>query len=136
MDMSSAQLSHMATGRVGIPIDTALRLASALDIDPAEFVAAVFQQRHPEAAQKIDLQAAVTKGDTTGQRWSFMAHASDDALSPDHVDVLQQVSDSRQPKARWASLPEAQLLQLVRRRWPDGITNADIAKIEKAINSL
>ncbi|RJT23288.1 XRE family transcriptional regulator [Chakrabartia godavariana] len=44
----SVCLSHMATGRISIPVGRVLDLAHVLEIDPAELLLAVLEQRHPE----------------------------------------------------------------------------------------
>lgn len=44
---SSVVLSHMALGRVPIPIDRASQLAQVLQLDEREFVLALLEQRHP-----------------------------------------------------------------------------------------
>ena len=41
-------LSHMATGRVPIPIDRAMQMADLLKLDSKSFLLAVLRQRHPE----------------------------------------------------------------------------------------
>nr|WP_166175711.1 helix-turn-helix transcriptional regulator [Altererythrobacter segetis] len=45
---ASVVLSHMALGRVPIPIDRALQFARLLGMDTAKFLLAVLEQRHPE----------------------------------------------------------------------------------------
>lgn len=45
---NSVPLSHMASGRVPVPIDRALDLAEATGMCPKEFLLAVLDQRHPE----------------------------------------------------------------------------------------
>jgi hypothetical protein len=45
---NSVPLSHMASGRVPVPIDRTLDLAEATGICPKEFLLAVLDQRHPE----------------------------------------------------------------------------------------
>lgn len=44
---ASVVLSHMASGRAPIPIGRAPELAQVLDLDPAEFLLAVLEQREP-----------------------------------------------------------------------------------------
>lgn len=44
---TSVVLSHMALGRVPVPIDRASQLAHALGMDEREFLLAVLEQRHP-----------------------------------------------------------------------------------------
>lgn len=45
---TSVTLSHMAIGRIPIPINRAPELARILGLDAAEFLLAVMEQRHPE----------------------------------------------------------------------------------------
>lgn len=47
-------LSHMAHGRIGIPLDRVAQLAEILDIDSADFSLAVLKQRAPEVYTELN----------------------------------------------------------------------------------
>jgi hypothetical protein len=53
---SSVPLSHMAAGRVPIPISRVTDLSRALEIDEAALLLAVLEQRHPDIEFKRILQ--------------------------------------------------------------------------------
>ncbi len=53
---SSVPLSHMATGRVPIPISRVSDLSRVLKIDEAALLIAVLEQRHPDVEFKRILQ--------------------------------------------------------------------------------
>ena len=44
---TSVMLSHMALGRVAIPIDRSLEMAQLLGMERSKFLLAVLEQRHP-----------------------------------------------------------------------------------------
>lgn len=60
----SVCLSHMATGRISIPVGRVLDLAHVLEIEPAELLLAVLEQRHLEIAFRKFMQPL--RQDSTG----------------------------------------------------------------------
>ena len=54
----STVLSHMASGRVPIPIERAIVFADHLDLARSQFLTAVMKQRHPDVLRALTDQAA------------------------------------------------------------------------------
>lgn len=52
----SVCLSHMASGRIPVPVGRVSDLAQVLEVDEAELLLAVLEQRHPEIAFRKILQ--------------------------------------------------------------------------------
>lgn len=52
----SVSLSHMASGRIPVPVGRVSDLAQELEIDEAELLLAVLEQRHPKIAFRQILQ--------------------------------------------------------------------------------
>jgi hypothetical protein len=134
---SSVVLSHMSVGRVPIPVDKALDIADALDLDRDAFVLAVLDQRHPD----IDFRRLFNvtfSSDRTAARLEAAAGCSLDDLPNETVTVLEEVGAARTPKRRWLSVTEAPVMDLIRRLRPrvstDGLDNADAEAIEQALS--
>jgi transcriptional regulator with XRE-family HTH domain len=53
---NSVSLSHMAIGRVPIPVERAMSFADVLGMDTQQFLLAVLEQRYPEIPFKSALQ--------------------------------------------------------------------------------
>ncbi|HXH51963.1 MAG TPA: helix-turn-helix transcriptional regulator [Sphingomicrobium sp.] len=133
---SSVVLSHMSIGRVPIPVDKALDIAEALDLDRDAFVLAVLDQRYPDI--EIHRLFNVTfSSERTAARLEAAAGCSLDDLPNETVTVLEEVVAARTPKRRWLTIAEAPVMDLVRRLRPrvstDGLDNADAEAIEKAL---
>ena len=133
LNISPAVLSHMANGRVPIPVDNAPMLAKAFDIPPGAMVAAVLQQRFPETVKEIDLSAAVAGSESQTNRLEFVLGKPLEDLTPDQQEVVREVVDSSSPRARWASVSEAPVLRLLREMRPTGISVSDYETIRAAL---
>lgn len=131
---SSVVISHMATGRVPIPVDRVNDFAAHLDLDPAEFLAAVLEQRFPD----IDFSLlAAREGEVGGQATSAIrpeggpsqaawvqqqledaAGKRMDEWSSDTVALLREVLASSSPRNRWLTANELSFVSLMRSSAP------------------
>jgi hypothetical protein len=131
-------LSHMATGRVPIPIDRALDFARELHLPPREFLLAVLEQRH----EKIDWR--LLSGDPDPEDFHFelagIAGRRLDDLSTEHRRVLREVVNEPSPARRWLSVAELGAIDLLREMRPrlsaDGLTAQDRRAIRAALSSV
>ncbi|MFO6448234.1 hypothetical protein ACLBKU_13950 [Erythrobacter sp. NE805] len=120
-------LSHMATGRVPIPVEKAETFAKVLDMDAGQFLKAILKQRHPTVSW------ALLNGDTTGKELSFEqglaaglgGHTS--ALNEEQLAVVKEVAADPSPRRRWLSAEEAAAVEIFRR------ARRDEGDVDKAV---
>jgi hypothetical protein len=104
----SVVLSHMAAGRVPIPVDRAVDFARYLGMDQNEFLLAVLEQRHPD----IDFNRLLTKGKAGKATKSDSALLDElealagkplDELPIGQVRVMREVVQDANAPRRWVS---------------------------------
>ncbi len=101
-------LSHMASGRVPIPIDRATDIAEQVGITPDEFLEAVLRQHHPNVEWAL----------ITAEAGQFVFDKPLQSLSADHRRILQEVVRDSQPEERWLSIPEIAAVKFLRELFP------------------
>lgn len=102
-------LSHMASGRVPIPIDRATEIAEQVGITPDQFLEAVLRQHHPNVEWAL----------ITAETDQFVFDKPLRSLSAEHHQILQEVVNDSHPKERWLSIPEIAAVKLLRELFPD-----------------
>ncbi len=109
-------LSHMATGRVPIPIDKAPEIAKAVGLPPSQFLMAVMDQRHPEVTHLLSTKGREFEDMDLGFAHELEAIAGVplDKLTPEQKEVMRQVVTEARPHRRWLSHAEIPALQLLR----------------------
>jgi hypothetical protein len=107
-------LSHMASGRVPIPIDRATDIAREVGLDAKQFLEAVLEQRHPE----IDWSLITVPTATFCGEMERLAGKSLDELEAGHQRVLKEAVEERDPEARWICDAEVPAMQLLREQFP------------------
>lgn len=129
----SAILSHMANGRVAIPLDRAEELADALGMSKPQFLTAVIKQKYRNFLNAIHELKAMES--PAGE------------LQPDQINlndeqrrVLREVIRDRYPEERWLTPHEVALIKFLRKAFPDlavkGISEKDMRQIEAAIAAV
>lgn len=135
-------LSHMALGRVPIPIDRADQLAEHLGLEPAAFIRAVLQQRHPDVNWSGLFDRAESSSPSTELVEALEAIAGKpmDELSTEQKRVMREVAADQSPARRWLSVHEVAAIELLRRLVPnltnDGLSRSDARTIEGLIGSV
>jgi hypothetical protein len=138
---SSVVLSHMALGRVPIPVDRAVDFARYLGMDPNEFLLAVLKQRHPE----IDFDRLLTKGKMPKGKASSSALADElaatagkplDELNIGQVKVMREVVQDQNAPRRWVASHEIGMIEQIRKLRPDGLTPAENKKLMECLEAL
>lgn len=128
----AAILSHMASGRVPIPLDRAVDLAAALDLDVTTFVASVLKQRHPEAYEVL---ARAPSED----RFAFVHSANALDLTPAHDRVIREVMRDARPQERWMTIPELETMERIRATQPKistyGLSQEELQALERALHN-
>lgn len=132
---SSVVVSHMALGRVPIPVDRAIDFARYLGMDQNEFLLAVLEQRHPD----IDFNRLLTKGKAAARgKVESSALATEleatagkplDELNIGQVKVMREVVQDPTAPRRWVASHEIGLIEQIRRLKPDGLTPAENNKL-------
>lgn len=130
-------LSHMATGRVPIPIDRAVDIAEVLHLKPRDFLGAVLRQRHPEIPwDEVLASDRPPPGSAAELVWSIEAAAGKPVaeLNAEQLRVMREVAAAPDAARRWLTVHEVPVIEMLRRVRPDlptsGIDQADTGAIE------
>ncbi len=127
-------ISHMATGRVPIPLDRAAEIAEVVGLDPTRFFRAVLEQRHPGSAEILGLNSLVTSTtDPFADELRMIAGCNLADLPDEHKIVIREAVSERHPRRRWLSLQELSVMAKLRQRRPElaeaGLSSAELDRI-------
>ena len=118
-------LSHMATGRVPIPLDRAAAIAAEVGLPTGQFLVAVLEQRHPE----VDWGLITGTADSFATELERTAGKALSAMSAAHHRVLRDVVRDSDPEERWLSIPEIAAVKYLQKLFPklptSGLSEAD-----------
>lgn len=138
---TSVVLSHMASGRVPIPIERAPDFCRLLGLPPGEFLYAVLEQRFPEIDWNRHLSGAkrpaskVSKGYLTEELES-LAGVELDELPQQITEILREVVSNRNAPKRWISLAELPVVEMLRKTHPSGLSMAQRKSLEEFLGQL
>ena len=107
-------LSHMANGRVPIPVDRAEDIAAAVGLPEREFLLAVLEQRHEE----VNWSLITSMNDEFVEELEAIAGKPLSTLSPEHRQVMREVVTEPRPQRRWLALTEVPVMEAVRAEVP------------------
>lgn len=107
-------LSHMANGRVPIPVDRATDIAAAVGLPEREFLLAVLEQRHEE----VNWGLITSMSDEFVEELEAIAGKPLSTLSPEHRQVMREVVAEPRPQRRWLTLTEVPVMEAVRVELP------------------
>ena len=132
-------LSHMASGRVAIPLERAPDIARAVGIPPSIFLAAAVAQRLPKEDHLLLVeQDSATLSQGLAADLQVIAGVELDRLSDEHKAILKEVVSDAHPQRRWLSVAEVPIVTLIRRHRPqfsqDGISEKDRSAIETVLS--
>jgi hypothetical protein len=123
----STVFSHMATGRIGIPLERAEQFAALLDMNAVDFTLAVLEQREPGVhallAGAFDFEAGGAVSAEAGAIIAMVRRAQ--GLSADHVALIGDILREDVPVGRWAIGRNAELLGVIRAARPLGMDEAE-----------
>tara|TARA_R110000824_G_C15186648_1_gene674341 strand:- start:428 stop:979 length:552 start_codon:yes stop_codon:yes gene_type:complete len=127
-------LSHMANGRVPIPIDRAEDIAATLHLNPGTFLQAVVKQRHPKVSWGLlsHMDQNLTD-DTLSLELEAILGKSLKDLTKEHRSVIREVVAEPHPRPRWLSVHELFVVSKLR-EWRPHLPSEGFAKEE--IDSL
>jgi len=114
----SVVLSHMASGRVPIPLDRAMVMAEVLGLDPRAFLLAVLEQRFPEIGFKDLLGITIERSEGVSARLEMLAGKPLELLDRETLSVIEQAVTSNAPSRRWMTLNELAIVDAFRSRFP------------------
>ena len=118
-------LSHMANGRVPIPLDRAVDIAREVGLPAKRFLEAVLRQRHPQ----VEWGLLTTAGDEFALELEKLAGKPLSALSAQHRRILREAVRDPKPESRWLTISELPAIDLIRRLFPnvgtEGISSSD-----------
>jgi hypothetical protein len=127
----SVVLSHMAKGRVPVPLNRAAEIAGAVGIDPAEFLLAAVEQRTEDAPSLLradDVQSSADRG--FAGELALLAGGSLDGLNEEHRGVMREVVTDALPRRRWLSPAELPVVLRLRDLRPnmesEGLAPGDV----------
>lgn len=126
-------LSHMASGRVPIPIDRATEIADQVGIAPNMFLAAVLRQQHPN----VDWGMISEQSDPFVAILQKVAGKPLHSLSDGHHLVLLEAVKDSQPEERWLAIPEIAAVKFLRELFPhlttEGLSFEDCQKLHTCV---
>lgn len=122
----AAVLSHMATGRIGIPPERVTQFATVLGMDAVEFGMAVIDQRFPSLSKTL-WQALHDGRLVSDERLRRALEVIDPAEQrfAERVAVIAEAARDTNPSERWLKLEELPMMREIRARRPDGLGSAD-----------
>lgn len=127
-------LSHMATGRVPIPIDRAIDIARVVGLPARRFLLAVLEQRHPG----IDWSMLEESLGGFAAELETIAAKPLDELPSDAKHVLREAVTDPTPSRRWLTTAELPTVELIRHLRPsfgrDGLERTDLIAVRTSLN--
>ena len=134
-------LSHMANGRIAVPLERATDIARAVELAPADLLLAALEQRNLEAA---DLMAGAHELARQPHDFAFemraIAGVDIDQLSVEQKKVLREVVNEPNPGRRWVTLAELPTILALREAWPDvserGLPRTVVSEVARVVRAL
>lgn len=112
----STVLSHMASGRVPIPIERAAEFADHLNVPRATFLPAVLKQRHPDVLEAV----AATVGEPYQQHHlSSSVGIQNSKMTKSQQRIVQEMLRDSYPEERWLTPAEVPLINFLRNATPE-----------------
>lgn len=133
----STVLSHMASGRVPIPIDRAAEFADHLDIPRAVFLPAVLKQRHPDI---LDAVVGSSDGSTFRVDLTDIVGITNAKMTKTQQKIVQEMLRDARPEERWLTPTEVPLVNFFREASPQifecGLTAIQRRELKEAIQAI
>lgn len=128
----STVLSHMANGRIPVPMARAKEIASVMGIPQSEFLIAVMEQREPEASTMLmagPIELAQSPQSFV-EELEEIAGRSLDELTAEQKDVMRKVSVDPSPARRWLSEAEIPTMSMLRSLRPE-VSHAGLSRSDR-----
>lgn len=132
-------LSHMANGRIPVPIGKATDIALAVGLPQSEFLIAVMDQREPEAHTLLmAAPLAFELPDSFADELEDIAGQPLETLTSEQKDIIRKVVVDPAAARRWVSEAELPTILMLRRLRPgierDGLSPTDRLRITETLN--
>lgn len=124
---TSVMLSHVALGRVPVPLDRVADLAKVLEIDLATLLVAVLEQRHPEIDFRSIMNIRAAPASPFLAKLEAIAGCPIDEFDSGRKTILEEVAAAANPRRRWLTIGEMEVFGIVR-EWLNeaGTNNGDL----------
>lgn len=116
---SSVVLSHMAGGRIPIPIDRAPEIARVLDLEFAPLTVAILKQRFPDIDFDALFGVHAAQPSRIVAELEALAGTPLDELPREKHDLLRQVVWGPDPGRQWLALSEVTAVEALREAFPE-----------------
>lgn len=128
-------LSHMANGRMAIPLDRAPQLALVLGMDPVNFTKLVLKQRSPEVFAVLEEEYADRTDQAMAKQLAQLEAVlvGGDAFPPDVLRIIAEVVRDRKPDERWLAIGEVAAVRELRKLRPAGLDEMDLHLLRMAM---
>lgn len=131
----AAVLSHMASGRIPIPVERAEEIAVALDINPSAFMKTVLKQRYPNMSLTVEQQVFDHHALLSGLDTSLPPGLN--KATPSQMRIIREVLRNDHASERWLSPHEVFFLSEIRKLRPgiiaDGLSSDDLQQVRLAL---
>ena len=118
----AAVLSHMANGRIPIPVERAEEIAIALDINPGAFMKMVLKQRYPKMSLSLD--DAETNSFALQSQFNHPSLGLElSSATPSQMRIIREVLRDTHASERWLFTHEVYYVKVIRKLRPDVITD-------------
>ncbi len=116
-------LSHMANGRMPIPLERAGQIADALHLDRLTFCLAVLAQRAPSIATIFHAELGLSQADApiAPTVKETIRRALQSPPSDGLIELLRRALQTPAPLEHWVDGEEFELLRAIRRETPSGL---------------
>jgi len=131
-------LSHMATGRIGIPLDRVQQFAEVLDLNVEAFSLAVIEQREPAMLSLLQSVYRVeTEGTDSAERAGLIREIrAAKVLSPRQISLIRDIVRDPELSTRVVTGRESELIWKIREARPMGPEDGEWDKLTALIDLI
>ena len=134
----AAVLSHMASGRIPIPVERAEEIAIALDINPSAFMKMVLKQRYPNMSLAVEQHVFDHHALLSGLDTSLPPGLNN--ATPSQMRIIREVLRDDHASERWLSPHEVFFVSEIRKLRPDiiadGLSSDDLQQVRLALGRV
>jgi transcriptional regulator with XRE-family HTH domain len=131
----AAVLSHMASGRIPVPVERAEEIAVALDINPSAFMKMVLKQRYPNMSLEVEQHVFDHHALLSGLDTNLPPGLNN--ATPSQMRIIREVLRDDHASERWLSPHEVFFVSEIRKLRPDviadGLSSDDLKQVRLAL---
>ncbi len=129
-------LSHMANGRIPIPVERAEEIATVLEMNTSSFLKMVLKQRFPKISLPFDDMHSLPANLSADVNLIGLSDSLSKA-TPSQLTIIRDVLRDHRPEERWLSTQEVFVVSEIRKLRPDvtrnGLSSMDLKQIQSAL---